>query len=132
MQAILSSLTAAALLAHAIVGCYGHHALACFECEQVEVTLSCCDHDHGSPAENHSPELPCDCVLTCVGSCVTLPPQKTHLDVAALDVSLDMVAAEPVIAGNLVALAANCDCEPWYVAHQPPVGLHLLHQSLLI
>lgn len=132
MQAILSSLTAAALLAHAIVGCYGHHALACSQCEQVEATVVCCDHDHGLPDGSHSSELPCECAFACDGSCVTLPPQKTQLDVASLDVSLEMVVVEPVAAGQLFCLAASGACEPRCNPHQPPLGLHLLHQSLLI
>lgn len=133
MHAFVTSLTAAALLTHALVGCYGHHALTCSRCEATVASASCCDHehDHGTPAESHSPAGPCKCSLTWAG-CVTLPPQKTEFDAAPLAAWFDLIAADQTSNGPLLGSRSGWERGEELSAHQPPLRLHLLHQALLI
>jgi hypothetical protein len=134
MHAIVTRLTAAALLTHALVGCYGHHALSCVQCENVPMvalsSATCCDH--GSPAEEHPPSIPCKCMLSCHGGCVSLPPQKTHIDAAPPAAWFDFVVVDQTAVGQHFGSFFDWERGKIQFAHQPPLRLHLLYQSLLI
>ena len=133
MHSFVTNLTAAALLTHALVGCYGHHPLSCLQCENVATVAAspCCHHDHDAPAESQSPAEPCECLLTCHG-CVTLPPQKTQIDAAPIAATFDLAVVDQMADGQLFGAFSGWERREIHSAHQPPLRLHLLHQSLLI
>jgi hypothetical protein len=136
----VNSLTVAALLTHALWGCYGHQALGCShlgESAPVAVTTpTCCnyDHDHpcGQPAENESPAGPCQCDLACHGGCVTLPPQKTQIDFAPVGVWINWMADVPTALSRDAGVNSSRERGQPPTAVEPPVPLHLLHQSILV
>jgi hypothetical protein len=125
----------AVLLLHAALGCCWHHAHKCDGCETASVESSAdhCEHagcheQHGSGC--HQNPSPCKCRVECQGVCTFLPPGKVLIDLVPLVSSLD-VTNVAFRGGDLSSAryAAWSGCCPNL---EPPLRLHLLHQSLLI
>jgi hypothetical protein len=141
MRMIVSIVTAAMLLVHALVGCCcGHHESYAGICESTtqfeSLSCGCCHHDHVSCHDEHEhgrAPAPCKCKLECKATCIFLPPEKSHLDDGQTNHCSDVVAdARPA-----VTIQATTGCSSWGVmrlarAWEPPLRLHLLHQSILV
>jgi hypothetical protein len=134
MRAIVSNLTAAMLLVHALVGCCRHLERNCVRHESategVSVMAACCDHCRG---QNESSPRPEKCGCECQGVCTYLPPQKTLIDAPHSIISFDFLPIDPPLADNCLASAnalleqsSSCSCPGL------PLRLHLLHQIILV
>jgi hypothetical protein len=135
MQTFVSNLTATMLLVHALVGCCRHLDHQCRTCERTEVSNSlacgCCHHEHAPPAER--PAAPCDCRIECRTLCISLPPEKTLLNVGQSRLCIDAVTVTSTVA-TFYASATHIDCSARrrFRASEPPLRLHLLHQVILV
>jgi hypothetical protein len=137
MHAFLSGLMAAALFVHAIGGCALHCARAgeaCVHptsCAATIAVADCCEHSQ-VPVNGELPQGPGHQQRDCHGYCIYLPTQKAQLDLSH-DLTLVDVAATPLgitDAQLWASCATGFTCEPRIF--EPPLGLHLLHQHLLI
>jgi hypothetical protein len=138
MRAIVSNLTAAMLIVHALVGCCGRHDCDVTTCNRSEISDSlaagCCHHDHAPPSqEDERPIGPCDCTLNCKALCFSLPPEKTLLDAGLSVLCLDVVnTASSATALDASMVLCYCDATRAWRGPAPPVRLHLLHQILVV
>lgn len=133
MHAILSSLMAALLFVYAAFGCCWHHAPStrCYEgLAQASQPVKCCKHHHDS--DNKLPQNPCKSHGECQGVCTYIVPQKVQIDSAHVLAPLDLVASVSVLTDAQIAPAARWELARFQVDLEPPLRLHLLHQSLLI
>ena len=136
MRTLVSNLTAALLVIHAMIGCCHHHWHQDDESAATSTGVACCcccdhhDHSHGT---SEAPNQPCNGERECHGVCTYIATPRTSLAAATLGVDLDFAAVIPVHGGSPFAAATTlwnqlqvCDDSP------PPLRLHLLHQILLI
>lgn len=140
MRTLVSNLTAALLLVHALVGCCRHHEhdhTASGHIEAVESLAATCCHDGDSfcvhDEEPAPAPSPCNCKLECMALCIYLPPEKYVVDAGDLLLSFDILPIGDACTGIEAAAASRCgDCKTTYWAWEPPLRLHLLHQIILI
>src|SRR3954447_6987906 len=81
MRLIFSSLVAASLLIHALLGCCCDHAHDTSGCDQLPLASATdcdCGHQHGDSANEHGSNGPCKGHSHCRGLCNYLPTQKTQ------------------------------------------------------
>ena len=139
MHAFLSSLTAATLVIHALLGCCRHaeHELACCDTSTACATHAPneCSHDDHCGAGNcdQSPTAPCRCRLECKSLCNYLPPEKMVLDARQLVPSVDFALVDAGWTSASIAAFQPFKGrlgEPGMLSSAP--RLHLLHQILLI
>jgi hypothetical protein len=133
MRIFFSSLVAASLLIHAVLGCCWHHAQDLSGCgdtvAEQAVDAGCCHHDHGD--QDHGQPSHAPCKGHCQGLCTYLPVQKTQLDHQQLHAALDFAIIAPAT-GDAQIAAGFCLARAHETAAQPPLRLHLFHQILLI
>jgi hypothetical protein len=138
MRAIVSNITAAMLLIHAMVGCCRHHECHAASCdgalEKVCPTDGCCHRNHppcDRPTER--PHRPANCTFGCQGVCTYVPPEKTLVEKPHSTIALDFLPADPALADSSLVTAGSLwestDCGP---APGLPLRLHLMHQILLV
>src|SRR5262245_52742914 len=136
MYAVLSHLMAATLAAHALLGCCWQRAEDCARCDRSAAVDShvapCCAHDHGASKHQHHPNAPCKCRVTCAGVCTYLPTQKTQLDQPSLTGLHDLAALIPSSVGLPTSSQFARGQTRDGARVETPLGLHLLHQVLLI
>ena len=136
MHAFLSNLMAAALLAHALLGCCWHHAHKCVQCDETTQSVShsaaCCKHDHGPSQQKQQQPTPCKCKLECAGVCTYLPTQKTQLEQPQSAALFDFAAIVPVLAGVGTPSEFTWQRTLDSAGADLPLRLHLMHQILLI
>jgi hypothetical protein len=139
MRTIVTSLTAAMLLVHALVGCCRHREQDCASCHRIALSgrslaTHCCHDDHAACSEEGDrPIAPCKCKLECRALCISLPPEKTLLDAGELAPCGDVVTA----AGRAATICSSAadgysGAEQAAQAPEPPLRLHLLHQIILV
>jgi hypothetical protein len=134
MRVIVSNLTAAMLLVHALVGCCRYYEHNCgrhdFATDCVSVIAACCDHCHG---RNEAPTRPENCGFECQGVCTYLPPQKTFIDSPHSNISRDFLPLDPPLADNCLASASFLlEQSSSWSRPELPLRLHLLHQIILV
>jgi hypothetical protein len=125
MHAVVSSLMAATLLVHAVLGCCWHS-----RCDQQQTKgAACCKHHEH--CQDQEPAKPCKCRVECHGVCTYLPTQKVQVDTPEVVVPFDFVATLSFAVGADLASALR---EAVYLPDdiEPPLRLHLAHQVLLI
>jgi hypothetical protein len=138
MRAILSNLTAAMLLIHALIGCCRHHEHRCVAgdraAEGISLTSGCCHCNHsGCHQQSETPPHPDNCNLGCHGVCSYLPPQRTLVDAPQLIVALDILPVDPaLVSGYMVPAGACRERINGNPASTLPLRLHLLHQIILV
>jgi hypothetical protein len=140
MNAIVTLLTAASVLAHAALGCCFHHSHEPSPCLTRQPASSivpayhaaggpCCGHDHGSQDDNGAPDSPrgqCE-ERNCVAVAGTAP-------ILLLKAAVTAINSLPH-ADLLATAAASADYVQWAgLEHDlgPPVRPHLFHRVLLI
>jgi len=135
MRAVVSSLMVALLAIQTVFGCcwhhshwhlHGHSSLA-REAEPVK----CCQHHHQESESQPSPE-PCNHHDECRGLSAYLLPQKVQIDASHSVPAFDMATSVASLAEDQIAcpfLWGDVGCSH---AIEPPLRLHLLHQTLLI
>ena len=137
MHPIFSSLFAAALLGHALLGCCWHHAYRCVRCEttaaEVSPAMACCRHH----ADEHQrtdqvPAGPCKCHFECCGPCTYLPTPKAPTEKHGSDSPIGIVPPSSALTAHLDAASAVGQFAGSPGHAEPPLRLHLLHQILLI
>ena len=136
MRAVSSILMASLLFIQAVSGWCWHPAREGTGLDNsvapIESTVRCCDRDCEDAREGEPSQDPCKCRLECSGVCTFLPPEKTLIDAPQLVAGFDHLSVFPALAESQ-DVSAN-----WTrVVHgpselEPPLRLHLLHQSLLI
>ena len=127
MQAFVSSLTAALLFIHAVLGCCWHHAH--HSTAVVSRAAHCCHHhQHSNDSKRH--EKPCQGEVECEGTCIYVVPQKVKIE-APQWIAFDLLALLPSIADHQIVSARSCEVgwPPSDIAL--PLRTHLLHQVLL-
>jgi hypothetical protein len=135
MHAAVSSLMVAVLAVQTVFGCCWHHAHWHLHCNRSRVEaaapVKCCHHhQHESPGQP-SPE-PCQNHDECQGLSVFLLPQKLQIEASHCITAFDIAAIVPSLADGQVAtgfFGADVACSS---SIEPPLRLHLLHQTLLI
>lgn len=138
-QAVLASLVASLMAAHAVLGCCWHHGQACSHGDERAAAVVDLDHEseHACPdhaaCQNHATDAPAGsderpCSHPCQTVCKFLPAERVQIDakVAANFVS----GFEPTRVGGMLA-------DPCFAARDArPAGrlssLHRLRQLLLI
>lgn len=135
MRAVFSSLMAAALLIHAVMGCCWHnaHDRMCFNgaIGALAANCDCCHHDREGASPQSPSHNPSHDKSNCQGLCTYLPPQQTQVDTLESHVPVDFAAIVPATCDAQVA-AVFCTVRTHETAAEPPLRLHLLHQILLI
>jgi hypothetical protein len=137
MRRLLSGLTAATLLVHALVGCCRHYEFCHTSGEPAECCESladgCCHDEHAADCHHDErPFAPCDCKLQCMKLCVSLPPEKT---LVAAGKSAPYIAIVPNVSATAViqpSAGAFRESIRTSRASEPPLRLHLLHQIILV
>jgi hypothetical protein len=136
MHSIVTSSTAAMLLVHALIGCGWQHGRHCPQCDTSAAmavqSTTCCDHEHGTSEPSSPTSAPCNCRFECQRLCISLPPQKTHVDVSQLTMPFGFVATDCSAMSDPLASPASWERASERSTAEPPLALHLLHQSLLI
>ena len=89
--------------------------------------MKCCKHRHES--ESKLPQKPCKGHGECQGICTYLVPQKVQIDSPQAFAPFDLVA---IVADTQIASAARWELACCQIEIEPPLRLHLLHQTLLI
>lgn len=129
MHRLISSLMAAVLLAHALLGCCWHHAHACvMESEEPSVCAAHRDDSHGAPDgsdEHDGHQHECG-GGTCVFVRIENSPIGQLLTSWAIDLAFSTSPSQ--FTGESVHWAVSADPQEF----AGPVRLHLLHQLLLI
>lgn len=136
MHSLTSTLTASVLLLHALVGCGWHAADACHRCHASQATAwhaaDCCGHEHDASVPNRPASLPCECHFQCHRTCISLPPQKIDVGDSHQALVVAFALADVPALGPQLVAASHCSPAGRRAHAEPPLGLHLLHQSLLI
>lgn len=134
MHAVFTSLMAGLLFIHTVFGCCWHHAHSYGECQhalaEASQPVKCCKHDHES--ESKLPQKPCKGHAECQGVCTYLVPQKVQIDFPQVIAPFDLVAIPSVLTDAQIAAAARWELACCHTEIEPPLRLHLLHQTLLI
>lgn len=132
MQAVTSSLIAALLLAHGVLGCCWQHVhVFGANHHPAAAACDCCDCRDAAGEHDSAPVPPCDCRWECHALCVYVPERSS------LESPLAGVAEETsFLTAPVVRVEAGAQAGRW-IGGQPPIGppgarLHLLHQVLLI
>jgi hypothetical protein len=138
MRAIVSNMTAAMLLIHAMAGCCRHHGCHVASCdvavEKVCRTDDCCHRKH-SPCDQPTerPLRPENCTFDCHGVCTYVPPQKTLVEKPHSTIALDFLPADPALADSSLVIAGSLrESTDGCPAPGLPLHLHLMHQVLLV
>lgn len=136
MRAFSSFLMAGLLTIQAVSGWCWHPARDCTGLETSTVpaawTVKCCDGDCEGAHEGEPSQDPCECRLECSGICTFVPPEKTQIDAPQLAVCFDHLAVCPALADSQ-AVSTNWTQVTYGASElEPPLRLHLLHQTLLI
>jgi hypothetical protein len=136
MQAFVSKLMVGLVVAQAVSGWCCHRPCHCLEDEVAEVShaapiessIECCHDDHDSAAVHFEPHCQCH---QCLGFCTYVGSAKAQ--VARPFSVLGPVPLAAISTADRVQLSAERGAgSRELAAFGPPVGLHLLHKSLLI
>ena len=135
MQAFVSKLMAALLVAQAVSGWCCHRPCHCLDGEFAEAMAAVedcdharCYHDHDRVAFNAAPHCQCH---ECQGFCTYVTSAKSQVARSVSDFGSVLATATVDLSHPQLTLAeAARSGEP--IQLEPPVRLHLLHQSLLI
>jgi hypothetical protein len=130
MRRFISLSTAILLLAHGVLGCcwqHSHQCTACGHSFSLATLVGCCNCQDDNDARSSEPtEHPCRCRLECTGTCVYVPPQKSHIEAPLAGAFVDVVQAfRPLL------LDRDESTRPGHFS-DAPLRMHLLHQILLI
>jgi hypothetical protein len=131
---VLTFVTAAAFVAHGLLGCCWFGAQNFGQINRVisrAAPVGCCKpcqhtHEKGCPHEG-------PCRLHCRGVCVYVSPQKSQVDARQIDMRFDFAAVVVSQRDNHPLAAAEVrgsGDDPREA--EPPARLHLLHQIFLI
>jgi hypothetical protein len=133
MQAFVSKLMVGLVLAQAVSGWCCHRPCHCLEDEVADVSHTeldeCCHDDHDSATVHF--ESHCQC-HECFGFCTYVGSTKTHVARQLVACVHDVTATSPSLESARPASARLWHFAAASVDIGPPVGLHLLHKSLLI
>lgn len=134
LQIYLHSLLAGATLVQALSGWCHQHGAECAQCDSRPVAViraMCCQHHGGDSQLIRQAQLPCECGVRCHGFCIFVTTAKAQLDVPR-ESSLDFACPLAATMKSCAACSVYFDDGFDLVACQPPLRIHLLHQSLLI
>lgn len=132
MHAVVSSLLAASLLLHAVLGCCRHHAHdPAVSTVGAAADRNCC-HDHQGCGDHHAPANRCPGKSDCQGVCTYLPTQKTQVELPLLAAPWSAVSLPGALTDGLLRVSpAWLDALVCTVA-PPHVRLHLAQLVLVI
>jgi hypothetical protein len=139
MQALVSKLMVALVLAQAVSGWCCHRPCHCLDDEAAENSLAgiddcghdeCC-HDEVHAASAFHASSHCQC-HECLGFCTYVAGAKLQIARPHTMVGLDALATNAAATHTQLAASQWSHFSPASVHFGPPVRLHLLHQSLLI
>lgn len=137
MKTTLNLITAAAFLAHMVVGCCWHHphGTDAHACQAAATQLSatdCGSHDHQHadyPAGDHEGEVPQD---ACDGeTCVATSNIQLNFDLDVSLLSASVATPNVVMAANILS-PYSANSSQLEIDTGPQLRPHLAHQILLI
>jgi hypothetical protein len=124
---------AVVLAVQTVFGCCWHHAHFHLQCQrtlaQAEAPAKCCRHHH---ANERSENRPCQDRDKCQGASSYVVPQKVRLDAQE---SVAVIDIPPIVfspSNHPGALSFSWEIAGSAHSIEPPLRLHLLHQTLLI
>jgi hypothetical protein len=135
MRTVVASLMVAVLAAQTVFGCCWHHAHWHLHGDRslarAAPPVKCCQH-HQHESESQPPQEPCHNHDQCQGLSTFLLPQKVQIDASQCVASLDLPVIIPDQANGQVGSMFSWEVVGCSHTIEPPVRLHLLHQTLLI
>ncbi len=135
MRTVLPISMAALLLIQAVSGSCWQPTRACIGLETargVASTHSCCETGCEDEGEGNSTEGPCGCDLECSGICTYLGSEKIDFDSAQLIVAFAHALVQSALADSQSVPTNWTQILCGTSEIEPPLRLHLLHQTLLI